>query len=375
MAIMNANRFMVLVASLVASVCSFAQVIDGICYKLDDNDKVAKVTFKEFRDPDFYTGDVKIPESVTYCGVTYKVTEIGTSALSGSSKLTSITIPNSIEVISGGAFEYCDALTSIYIPASVKSFAGGALRGCNNLTSIVVDKGNKNYYSNGSNAVIETGTNNLIQGCGKTVIPNTVTRIGGLAFEECKSLTSIVIPSSVTQINDYAFDASTNLKSITLHDGVKKIGRNAFAYCVSLETITLPSNLKEIEAYMFADCESLKEITIPATVKSIGAYAFQGCNNLAKVTNLSATPQTIYYQTFTTLGDLIVPEGSEEAYMNAPIWQHFTTIVGKPLSSGIVSLMGSDSNQPTVVYDLSGKRFPAPQKGLNIVNGKKVVVK
>lgn len=374
MAIMNANRFMVLVASLVASVCSFAQVIDGIYYKLDDNDKVAKVAFKEFRDPDFYTGDVKIPESVTYGGVTYKVTEIWTQAFSCSSKLTSITIPNSIEVISGGAFEYCDALTSIYIPASVKSFAGGALRGCNNLTSIVVDKGNKNYYSNGSNAVIETGTNNLIQGCGKTVIPNTVTRIEWLAFEECESLTSIVIPSSVTQI-DGSFAACINLKSITLHDGVKKIGRNTFDSCISLESITLPSNLKEIEAYMFAGCKSLKEITIPATVKSIGVYAFEGCNNLAKVTNLSATPQTIYYQTFTTFGDLIVPEGAEEAYKNAPVWQHFTTISGKPLSSGIVSLMGSDSNQPTVVYDLSGKRFPAPQKGLNIVNGKKVVVK
>lgn len=43
-----------------------------------------------------YSGDVNIPESVTYSGKSYSVTKIADSAFSGCSKLTSITIPESI---------------------------------------------------------------------------------------------------------------------------------------------------------------------------------------------------------------------------------------------------------------------------------------
>ena len=51
-----------------------------------------------------YSGEVNIPEFVTYEGNTYKVTSIGESAFWGCSGLTSVTIPNSVTSIGERAF-------------------------------------------------------------------------------------------------------------------------------------------------------------------------------------------------------------------------------------------------------------------------------
>ena len=77
--------------------------IDGIYYNLVNKAKSAEVT----SNPNKYTGEVTIPESVTYEGTEYSVTSIGENAFSYCSDLTSVTIPNGVTSIGGRAFWYC----------------------------------------------------------------------------------------------------------------------------------------------------------------------------------------------------------------------------------------------------------------------------
>ena len=63
-----------------------------------------------------------------------------------------------------------------------------------------------------------------------------------------------------------------------------------------------------------------------------------------------------------------------EAYQSADIWKNFWNLQGDP-TLGIESVKGDAINGNNVYYDLNGNRLDAPKKGLNIINGKKVIVK
>ena len=84
--------------------------VDGIFYNLDATNKTATVTFKgdnSYSYDNEYSGDVEIPETVTYNGITYSVTSVGEKCFKDCSSLTSITIPNSVKSLGDYCFSYC----------------------------------------------------------------------------------------------------------------------------------------------------------------------------------------------------------------------------------------------------------------------------
>ena len=60
-----------------------------------------------------YSGNVVIPNQVSYDGNTYSVTAIGEYAFYGCSGLTAVTIPNSVTSIEGLAFFGCSGLLTV----------------------------------------------------------------------------------------------------------------------------------------------------------------------------------------------------------------------------------------------------------------------
>lgn len=155
---------------------------------------------------------------------------------------------------------------------------------CNNLTSIVVESGNAQYDSrNNCNAIIETKTNELIQGCVSTVIPNSITSIGDNAFNGCTRLSSIVIPESVTSIDSGAFQDCIGLTSISLPKNITTIESGTFYGCTSLTSIKLPQDVIAIESSAFGECSSLTSINIPKGVTAFEYDPFYGCTSLKEM--------------------------------------------------------------------------------------------
>ena len=109
-------------------------------------------------------------------------------------------------------------------------------------------------------------------------LPDSITSIGGSAFEGCEGLTALVLPDNVTEIGGSAFRNCSALTSISVPSGVKTLYSATFSGCTSLTTVTLPEGLETIESQVFMGCRALSELEIPDSVVKIGANAFSGCS-------------------------------------------------------------------------------------------------
>lgn len=118
----------------------------------------------------------------------------------------------------------------------------------------------------------------------EVILPEGLLSIGNRAFCDCEKLERIHIPASVQQIEAEAFSGCRNLKSITLPPSLRQIKSYTFQYCFKLATLSLPESLEVIGRAAFQSCSSLEELHLPAGVKRIGAFAFSGCE---KIKNLS----------------------------------------------------------------------------------------
>ena len=256
---------------------TFEFTVDGVRYSVnDDNTTVTVAGYPSGRKP---TGDLTIPETVTFRSCPYPVTSIGDGAFRGCWGLTSVTIPNSVTSIGGSAFYGCSGLTSVTIPNSVTSIRGGAFGGgaafgsCSGLTSIKVESGNSVYDSRENcNAIIETATNTLISGCKKTIIPNSVTSISWYAFYECSGLTSVTIPNSVTSIGYWAFCDCSGLTSVIIPNSVTEIGDEAFRGCSGLTRIDTYPNPEKVRTGARAFDGVPKDGTLHMLPKYLSAY-------------------------------------------------------------------------------------------------------
>ena len=67
-----------------------------------------------------------------------------------------------------------------------------------------------------------------------------ITKIGGSAFYNCKSVTKVTIPNDIKTIENFAFYACSKLESVSIGNNVTKIENNAFDWCVKLTSVYLP---------------------------------------------------------------------------------------------------------------------------------------
>jgi hypothetical protein len=158
-------------------------------------------------------------------------------------------------------------------------------------------------------------------------------------------------------------------------DDVSGIGNYAFQHCSGLTSITIPNSVTSIGESAFQSCSGLTSVTIGNSVMSIGENSFNGCSKLTSVTALNPTPVAIVQNVFSnrTNATLYVPKESKEAYLAADYWKEFKEII--EIDPAIIDQIMSNGQYNATIFTLDGKRISKPQKGINIIGGKKVVVK
>lgn len=261
----------------------------------------------------------------------------------GCDNLISVTLSDGIEKITNYDFDYCFKLERLIIPDSVNSIELYPFSGCDNLViycsmdsyaevyamdnkisckvpngqivdcTEMVDGDYKyilrsngtawitNYSGNddiihipsylGEVPVTSIGESSFSEKAIKEVImPNAISNISRVAFEDCRELKLISFSNSLRRIGEYAFDSCYSIKEIKLPDGVESFEEGVFRYCHNLEKAILPQTMPYISGSFFEGCWNLSRIDIPNTVKRIDGLAFDN----------------------TALKEVVIPEGCEQ---------------------------------------------------------------
>ncbi len=313
-------------------------------------------------------GVVAIPDSLGG----KPVTEIGDSAFSDSTRITSVSIPSTVRLIDDYAFAYsdmiasvvigsnvsvignysffhCISLSSISVPSSVSYIGSSAFADCTIMASIDVNSSNA-AYSSVSGVLYDKAHSILIQ-CpsgkvGPVTIENGVTSIGAQAFYSCRLMTSVAIPNTVSTIEFEAFYYCNGLTSVTIPASVTYLSFAIFYSCSSMTSIsvdlsnpsfssidgvlynkaattliqypigrtgafTVPGGVTSIGSMAFYNCANLTSVTIPNGVTRIDSYAFQNCKSLTSV-SIPGSVTVIAYQAFSaciSLTSVTIPNG------------------------------------------------------------------
>ena len=149
---------------------------------------------------------------------------------------------------------------------------------------------------------------------GDLIIPEkldgyTVTAIEDYTFYYCTGFTGrLVIPDTVEKIGDVAFGGCYNLTEIKLPEKLRSIGKAAFIGCKALTSVELPDLLNSVGQYAFYDCSSLESVSFGSHILSVDADAFASC---APELTVSAPDGSAAYQyavahevAFVELGEL-----------------------------------------------------------------------
>lgn len=176
-------------------------------------------------------------------------------------------------------------LEEVFFSKKVNKISKGIFKDCQKLKKVDIEPGNS----------LEEISPWAFVGCEQLIsvsIPKSVIRIGDAAFFQCSFLKTIEFPPRLVEIGNSAFYKCYNLgRELLIPTTVQRIGGSAFDYCCSITSIDIlnpdrdvpvAENL-EIDKYAFYSCGSIKSIKFAGKNIYMGNNSFYFCNNLSDI--------------------------------------------------------------------------------------------
>ena len=368
--------------AMVTAVQAANITVDGINYTTASGNKatVAKYTIDKSVTPYdtlYYTGDIVIPEVITYDGVEYTVVATAANAFVDCRNLTSVSLPATCITIGRNCFKGCSSLTTSPLPETATSVGSGVFNGCTSLQEITIVPGwNKPISEEFANCpnlkrlIIAEGPNPVVMKLsafgsnaeartalssieyiymGRNVDASAYTN-AEQPFHNMSALKTLVISGETTTIQGTTFQGCTALATVTFEEGnkVSAIGSSAFASCTSLTSIDIPVAVTTIEQSTFNGCRNLRNVTMGDNVTSIGITAFYNTalTSFTFPSALTSIGQSAFENSKLT-GDIVLP-----ASLTAIGTQAFagTQLTGVSIPASVTSIgQGAFAPIPTLL--------------------------
>ncbi len=222
---------------------------------------------------------------------------------------------------------------------------------------------------------------------------NSVTDMSYM-FANCSSLENVEFGITMSAMDEDACFAKgmfTACRDNFLTDNVTNMA-GMFEGCKSLHAFKIQNlTVRNVMDFsnMFAGCSSLEYMDLTGlTVHKDAKVAnmFAECNNLMKVSNGNFFPSELEDATFFSLPtrgmcSVELPADCFDDYASAKGWKYLfianndgdSKMLGQQTTTGIGNIAAVDDAKK--VFTFAGERVSAPVKGLNIIDGKKVMVK
>ena len=214
-----------------------------------------------------YSGDVVVPGTVEYDGITYTVKGVGNWAFEGCGDLRKVTISEGISKIGAYAFCYCGNLERVILPSTLERIESNPVfTGCSKLEIITTAprEGQENYY------YLHDGALYIHEG-------RIVREI--LSWIPEKKTGTVVIKEGTTKIGEYSIQR-TNVDKIVIPESVKSIDVHTFVSCKTPLVLELnwktkedvdeiTTNMSDPSSFFFDGTDrSAVKVTVPKGTKS-----------------------------------------------------------------------------------------------------------
>ena len=266
------------------------------------------------------------------------VTKMGGYAFAGCSSLKQAIIGENTDAIDENTFADCVSLVDVKLGARIGAIARRAFFNCSALPEITIPSATASiadsvffncqklarFYAEDGMTTLTMGKNSENVASGK---------IGDKCplFIDCQ-LDSVYLGRNLSynQSQEYGYSPfyfNKTLRAVVIGDKVKSVFPNQFYLCRELKYVSVGNGVTSVGDWAFSSCVSLDHFSFGVGLETIGKEAFSDCTLVTKIVSSREEPPVCGDQALADINmwdcTIYVPEGSVDAYMNAPQWCEF----------------------------------------------------
>ncbi len=305
------TRNIVAILSLLLS--TYIQAYDfktnGIYYSINSMETLeVEVVHGEER----YSGDIVIPEVVSFREKEFKVVGVGLKAFNGCS-ITTVSIPEGVRYVDNWSFQNCRNLRSIDLPESLTGIGRSAFKN-SGLTEIIIPNQVTQILDSAFVNCTAAKSITIGKSLGTDGLPSTT-------FVGCRNVEVLIICDSKEELkirchsrwdkgnDNMTFGAFTKIKRLYVGRELDaEFGISLFPENIEIEHLELGRFVR----YFLPWTMDLKKVTIHRKVPFVSDPSYRRQGDFTSQTKMNAT--------------LYVPEGCVDLYKEAELWREFWTI-------------------------------------------------